>query len=414
MPDSDFRLRQIFLSAFGPSILFGIAQGAIFPVIALTSLQLHPSHAVSGTIVALIGLGSLINNIPAAMLTSRVGERRAMIGTAMFSALGVMLCLYAPHVAILALGVFMQGMSQSVFYLARQSFLIDAVPLHLRARAFSTLGGCQRLGLFVGPFMAAAAMEVGGIAGAYWIAVVALIATALLCLAIPELEATKKQPTTHQKHESGEQAKIRPTPQPQSMWTVAKHYRHTLLTIGIGVMLIGALRASRPIVLPLWSEHIGLSPSMTAVVFGIVSAIDVLMFYPAGKVMDEYGRLWVALPCTLLLGLSFMLIPLASHLPAFIAVALVMGFGNGIGSGIMMTLGADAAPKNGRIAFLGLWRLLSDVGTSSGPFILAGVTAMVSLGAGIATIGVSGPLAAAIFWRFIPPHKPAPTAKTDT
>ena len=58
-------------------------------------------------------------------------------------------------------------MAAAVFGLARQSYLTDAVPFHFRARALSTLGGVMRIGMFLGPFLAAAAIEHYGLAGAY-------------------------------------------------------------------------------------------------------------------------------------------------------------------------------------------------------------------------------------------------------
>lgn len=190
------------------------------------------------------------------------------------------------------------------------------------------------------------------------------------------------------------------------MWAVAKEHYRVLLTLGIGILMIGAMRASRPIVIPLWAAHIGLSPATTAVIFGVMSAIDVLAFYPAGKIMDEHGRIWVAVPCTLLMGLSMAITPLTTTLLPFVLVCMVMGLGNGIGSGIVMTLAADAAPERGRTQFLGLWRLIGDVGTSAGPFFLSALTALVSLGTGIAAIGALGFIAAAIFWRTLPPSNP--------
>src|SRR5690606_28172133 len=82
------------------------------------------------------------------------------------------------------------------------------------------------------------------------------------------------------------------------------------------------------------------------------------------------------------------------------------GLGNGFGSGINMTLGADASPNHGRTEFLGIWRLISDVGTSAGPFILSGMTALVSLGSGIALTGMFGFASAAIFWKWLPHARP--------
>ena len=40
MPAPDFTLRRIAVSAFGPSLLFGLGEGAILPVIALSARDL--------------------------------------------------------------------------------------------------------------------------------------------------------------------------------------------------------------------------------------------------------------------------------------------------------------------------------------------------------------------------------------
>lgn len=392
MSDTAFSWKKIIIPAFGPSMLFGIGNGAILPVIALSAIDLNASLAMSGVIVSLIGLGSLVSNIPAALITSRYGERRSLIGASALCVVALILCLTAAHAAVLALGVLLMGMATSVFYLARQSYLIDAVPMHLRARAFSTLGGTQRIGMFIGPFAAAAFMHFIGLAGAYWVAIIALTAAGALSFAIPELEIRPKTGAD-------------PSPKPK-MANIASTHRQVFLTLGAGVLLVGAMRASRQIAIPLWSDTIGLNPTTTAIVFGLTSAIDMLVFYPAGKIMDQYGRVWVALPCTLILGLAFLAIPWTHSLPAFVLVCILMGFGNGIGSGIVMTLGADASPAVGRTEFLGIWRLIADVGTSAGPFFLSGMTALISLGAGIAATGGFGFVAAAIFWRSLPHARP--------
>jgi len=138
------------------------------------------------------------------------------------------------------------------------------------------------------------------------------------------------------------------------------------------------------------------------------------VFYPAGKVMDKYGRMWVAVPCTLLMGLSLLAMPFTSAPVAFVIAALVLGFGNGIGSGIVMTLAADASPVNGRTRFLGLWRLMSDIGASGGPALIAGITGLASLATGIFTIGLAGLLAAWVFWRWLPHAPPGRTANAPT
>ena len=99
MSDDDFNLRKIAVSAFGPSFLFGLGEGAILPVIALSVRQLGGSVALAALMVTLIGIGSLVSNIPASLITTRYGERWAIVGAAAWSALGMALCVLGPSLA---------------------------------------------------------------------------------------------------------------------------------------------------------------------------------------------------------------------------------------------------------------------------------------------------------------------------
>ena len=69
--DDTFSLRKIAVPAFGPSFLFGLGEGAILPVIALTVRQLGGSVALAALMVTMIGIGSLVSNIPASLITAR-------------------------------------------------------------------------------------------------------------------------------------------------------------------------------------------------------------------------------------------------------------------------------------------------------------------------------------------------------
>src|SRR4051812_30190299 len=76
---TEFSLRPILVPAFAPAVLFGIAEGAVLPVVALTARDLGGSIALASLVVALIGIGSLLSNIPSALITTRYGERAAII-----------------------------------------------------------------------------------------------------------------------------------------------------------------------------------------------------------------------------------------------------------------------------------------------------------------------------------------------
>ncbi|MDP9369509.1 MAG: MFS transporter, partial [Chloroflexota bacterium] len=96
------------------------------------------------------------------------------------------------------------------------------------------------------------------------------------------------------------------------------------------------------------------------------------------------------------------LIPLASSYLGLLGAAAVIGFGNGLGSGTMMTLGADLAPPRATGEFLGLWRLVGDAGSAGGPLVVGVMAARFGLtgsAAALALIGVVATLTLALLVR---------------
>lgn len=399
MPSSpqDFSLRRLALPAFGPSLMFGLCEGTILPVLALSARALGASLAAAGLIVALVGLGSLLANIPAAWVATRFGERRAMVGASAFCLVALGLCLAAPHAWLLGLGVFMVGLARAVFMLARQAFLVEAAPAHLRARAMAMLGGVHRIGMFAGPFLGAGFIGWLGIAGAYWAALIVMLATGALSLLVPDLQV-HAQP--------GEDAAEVP-----AAWPMMRAHGRVLATLGVATSLVAAIRACRQVVIPLWASHIGLDAATTSLIYGLMGAVDMLLFYPAGRVMDQRGRRAVALPSMLIMGASFCLMPLTSGFASLLAASVLMGVGNGMGAGIVLTIGADASPVAGRTQFLGLWRVITDIGGGGGPLLLSGLTALITLAGGVLVTGGLGFVAAWMFWRWLPKPAQAPPSQ---
>ncbi|MGH3261753.1 MAG: MFS transporter, partial [Trebonia sp.] len=188
-------------------------------------------------------------------------------------------------------------------------------------------------------------------------------------------------------------------------------HRRLFATLGLAVLAFGAVRAARQTVLPLWANHIGLGPETTSLVFGIASAVDMAMFYPAGKVMDHFGRLAIAVPSILIIGGSMMALPFTGGVVSLTLVAMLMSFGNGIGSGVMMTMGADVAPTDSRIRFLSIWRVMSDTGNAGGPVVVSLVATAWTLAAGIVAVGSVGLLAAPGMLAWAPRYSPFATRR---
>ncbi len=399
VPDADFSLRRIAVPAFGPSALASVGTGAVTPVIALSARGFGATVGVAALVVAVSSVAELIVALPAGALVARVGERRALIGAALIDAAASLVAVLAPALWVLVLALAVLGLTSAVFLLARQAYLTDAAPVHLRARAMSTLGGVHRVGLFVGPFVGAPVIATWGPRAAYAVAVGAALLAALVVWRTLDVTA---------RHEARPEAKER-----VRVLDVVQAHRRILLTVGVGVLVVGIARATRVAVVPLWAESVGLSPAQTSLVFGVAGGVEMLLFYPAGSVMDRFGRVWVALPTVVILGLGTLVLPLTSTLLGVGAVAVLMGIGNGMGSGIVMTLGADVAPAVGRAQFLGAWRLLSLVGLNGGPLLVSLIATLASLAT--ACVAVGGLVVLGGLWlaRWVPAYDPLRVARRD-
>lgn len=363
--DEPFRLKSIALPAFGPTIVNAVGHGAVLPVVALQARDLGGSIGLAAFVVALVGLGQLVNSLPAGALVARIGERRSLAITGVIEAVAMVAAALATSVFTFAIAIFVTGCTWTVFLLARQGFIIDAVPVSYRARALSTLGGSHRIGLVVGPLLGAGVIALAGLPWVFALGALMSLAAALMSFTMPDLGSASRADQRASGH--------------LSVWSVLRSHRRVLVTLGSAIAVISASRAVRLTLLPLWCEHIGMSASETSLVFGIAAFVDATLFYPAGWVMDHYGRTWVAFPVVAAVAVGVLLLPLAQTMAAVLAVAALMAVGNGLGSGIVMTLGADSAPTIGRSQFLGGWRLMGDVGNTTSPLIISAVAAVAPL-----------------------------------
>ena len=381
--------RALAVSVYLPTTLSFMGFGAVVPLIALTAQDLGATTAQAAFVVSLLGIGSLLGALPAGAITQRFGERRSLVGSLIVDAACMAVAGFATHVVVLAAAILALGLSGAVLMVARQSFLTEFIPYRFRARALSTLGGVFRVGAFLGPLAGAAVVTVFDLRAAYWMAIITSLASAAISALLPDLP-----PSPHPGAD-----------QPVRMASVLRAHARVLLTIGLGAAALMLVRAARDALLPLWAIHIGLGAAETSLIFAASSAIDLALFYLGGSMMDRFGRRAVAVPAMVIMGACFGLLPLAATALGLTAVAVGLGLGNGVSSGVVMTLGSDASPPVGRHQFLAGWRLVTGLGQAAGPLVVSGLAAAASLSAAALAIAAIGALGGAWLWHWAPPTR---------
>jgi MFS-type transporter involved in bile tolerance (Atg22 family) len=87
---------------------------------------------------------------------------------------------------------------------------------------------------------------------------------------------------------------------------------------------------------------------------------------------------------------------------------MLMSLANGVGSGILMTLGADLADKSNPAPFLGAWRFIGDTGSAVAPVLVSVFTGLISIAFASGFMGVVGLLGAGLLLRYLPRYVPSP------
>jgi MFS family permease len=175
------------------------------------------------------------------------------------------------------------------------------------------------------------------------------------------------------------------------------------------------MRATRQLLVPLFGQAMGLDAAAIGLVYSLSAGIDMCLFYPVGLLIDRRGRKWSAIPSILLFSIGLALLPAATGFYSLLGVGLLLGIANGLGTGIVMIIGADLAPRSDRRGqFLGLWRLIGDIGMSVSPLLSAAMVGLASLAAASFAAAGIGVVGAAIMAAWVPETLKRPHSSDST
>lgn len=348
--------RSLLFSVYLPSFFMSICQGSILLVLPLFALKLGATAGVAAAVFSLRGLGNMCVDVPAGYATARLGDKYTMLIGIGVMALTGLLASRAGSPLMLAIAALLFGGAMSSWLLARLTHISAAVSASQRGKAISTMAGLQRVGNLIGPVASGyVAQKLGYDYVFAGIAAIAAFSFVLVVFAVPE---------NKRGNDDASPSIFRLVPH-----IVGNHYR-VFLTAGVAILFLTILRAGRQLLLPLWGHSLHLNPADIGLVMGIAAGVDMTMFPVAGYMMDNWGRKFAATACLGILSLGIIAVPFTVGFFSLTLAAMVAGLGNGLGSGINMTLGADFAPPRERGEFLGVWRLMGDSGSFAGPMLM--------------------------------------------
>lgn len=377
------------MAIYIPAGLLAFCRGLLLPTLPLFADSFGVSLSLIGIVLAGEALGMLIADAPAGYLVRRMEPKLAMmVGVAIMGAAAVGSAL-APTIWALLITRVILGAGESLWNISRHAYLTHATLNQRRGGVMGLFAGVSRFGVFVGPAVGGAVAGAWGLRAPFALyALVVLITLLLLLLLVPREERPGGAPSSRRRREA--RAALRSS-------------APVLLNAGAGQLMLQLLRAGRDALVPLYGASVlGLAAPAVGLIVSAASLIDFTLFYPAGVILDRYGRKAAVIPSFILQGAAMALLPVTTGFSSLLLIAAVGGLGNGISTGSMMTLGADLAPRPAIAEFLALWRLIGDAGFVSGPLLVGFVAGAAGLPAASITIGALGGLSALWFAHRVP------------
>ena len=385
-------IRRLLVPLYLPAFLFFIGVGMLVPTLPLLIADFGVSYTAVAVGVAIVSVGTIAFNVPGGLLLGRFSNRLVTtVGALVMLATTLPLVFVSEYSQVLVLRLVF-GCGLSMVFLSRVTFLGEAVEVEQRGRATAMLGGTMRISrFFLGPALV-------GLLGAF-IDLRALFAVAAAFQALAAVASWVGQRDEDQLHRS----RTPRTSSFQGLDVVRAYLVPRVAIASAGAFLGQFTRAARLAIIPFFGAFVlELDASAIGYITAVGGALDMAFFPLAGWMMDRYGRKFCSVPSFTVMGVGMLLVAVSDSWPLLLLASAVLGVGNGLGSGALMTLGVDLAPADRISEFLGAWRAIGEVGEFAGSVLPGQFGDSVGFEAGSVILGGIGIFGGLLILLFVP------------
>jgi DHA1 family multidrug resistance protein-like MFS transporter len=369
--------------------------GSIVPALALYASSFGVSQSAIGIAIAVYGLARFLVALPAGQLADRAGRRRALALGGLITAVGNLLCAYAPTFAALVAARFVAGAGAALVLTTGTIVLADITTPSQRGRAMAIYQGVFLFAVGVGPLPGGLIAERYGLAAPFLVySASGALAAVVAWMHVPETKGLRGRET-------------------EDAHAVLPSFvaQIRLLSTHAGFLLVGLISFMNAVartgglfnVIPVLArDRLGLSADRIGFGLALASLVGLALAYPAGVMVDRYGRKIVIAPSTVMAGLSITLFALAPSYGWFLAACVVWSIASGISGAAPATYAADVAPPGMNAAAMSTYRMLGDLGYVVGPIALGISTDLAGANATLVGVALLLVAAAGLFVRFAP------------
>jgi len=361
------------ITLYSSTLLAGM-WSMIVPALPVLAKSFDISPGTAAQTITALAMGRFAGMPVSGVVLDRLGTRAALIAGPAMACAAALLAGAMPWFSLILVLVFLIGIGESIWVIAREVAGIDLVRQEQRGRVLSGFHGMNNLGLALGPLLGGFLTEAIDFRAVFF-AYAACAALSVLLGAVVE----------HAKSRSIQ--KSTPSPPSTSRWGIAAlrqrlsglrelfhqinpDLRATYIVLVVATLTSFVHRVTTQSMLPLLATTVlGLSPKEVGMLFTISGMSVFAMILPAGFVIDKVGRKWATVPSTGIPAIAFLLIPFAQSFFQLAVLISFLGIANGLSLGSLATSTFDVVPASARGRLQAVRRTIAETGGVGAPLL---------------------------------------------
>ncbi len=344
----------------------------IVPALPVLAKAFGISAGTAAQIITALALGRFAGLPLSGTVLDRLGARYALIAGPALSCIAGLLAAAMPWFSLILALVFLIGVAESVWVIAREVAGIDLARPDQRGRVLSGFHGVNNLGFALGPLLGGMLTEAAGFRAIFVAYAVCAALSVLIGFSVPNSQSCYDSYSTSDSLKgwglSALRARLRSLI--DLFHQIEPDLRATYAVLVFATFTSFVHRVTTQSILPLYaSAQLNLTPKEVGLLFSISGFTVFAMILPAGFVIDKLGRKWATVPSTGIPALAFLLIPFSTTFFQLAVLLAFLGMSNGLSLGSLATSTYDVVPASARGRLQAARRTIAEIGGVSAPLL---------------------------------------------
>jgi multidrug resistance protein len=343
--------------------------GLVSPILSVYASTFSASATMAGMIITLFGVGRLVINLPAGLLSQRIGHRPLLIAGPFILVVGSIVAALATDLETLLFARFVQGIGSGIYMTISSAAIATMAQPGERGRLMALYQGGMLLGTGLGPAIGGFLASHFGYSAPFW-------AYALVCIIALAIAWS----SVNRQANALEEAELAPVETPAASQAVLRDTSFLLAcVINFGVFFTRT--ASQWQAIPLMAhERYNMGVDKIGLALTMLAAMNFLTLPLTGALVDRYGARRLTFASTIVTAVALVWIALGEGVHMLWAGMALLGIGSGLNGPATAAYAAEIIPVRQYGPAMGLMRTFGDAGFIVGPILIGTLADLGSIG----------------------------------